>query len=1663
MALMIMLLTQGPSFAQTGELGRVVTNRAEMTYNDITVITPPAILVIEAERTASTIEFFRYAPGAPSAVNTAINGSDYSPSGAVAGPFAPIGAALNGGGTVVDTSGLVPVTPADYYATGELMLVRVNDPGQNGYPNVIETVTIIITTSTGDQITLRLYESGPDTGEFWAYIPSSRDPTPRDDNTLTTGSETVITATYTDSFDATEVSVDTALVDPYCRVFNALTGDLVDNALVTIIDVATGQPAIVYGVDGISVYPATVTTGTQVTDASGYIYDLREGEFRFPILPAGTYRIEVVTPEGYSYSSVFTPAEIAAATNNGFELDNTGSFGQDFTSTQPGPVHFDLPIDPKTDIVLTKAASPSIGDVGDFIRYTVSVQNRGAVPAPMQLHDVAPRGFRYLRGSARLGALPIAEPTVARNGRELTFNLPRLEPGASHDVHYIMQIGADARPGEHINSAVILDGFGGEDSNIARAVVTLREDLFRTTSTIIGRVAEYACDGDEEWDREILDGTGVAGVRLYTETGAYSVTDEDGLYHFEGMKRGTHVVQIDEETLPKGYSAMTCEDNSQYANRKTSKFIDTHGGGIWRANFYLQRTGDTDTGPVEKAFNDLTEYKDFDTDWLNGQDASAAWVYPQDGKTPSSPSVNIGIKHGPEQTVSLQLNGHAVPLLNFLSRDSNDSRSVMMSRWRGVDIHNGKNVFIASLKDSSGNVVQTLRRELFFIREIARATPVEDQSILVADGRTTPIIAVRIEDAAGRPVHAGRKLLVDVAAPYRLETGDLLMQTNELVAPSSTRHDASVGPDGIARIALEPTLKTGSVTIVVTLDDGRKVDVSMYLKPEKRDWIIVGLAEGSTGLESARGNDVELTDGGDSLMDGRVAFFAKGLIKGDWLMTIAVDTDKRRGTRDGDLFEQIDPNAYYTLYGDRTYQDHEAESRYPLYLKLEKDTFYAMFGDYNTNMTESKLMRYSRRLSGFKTEYAGERFDVIGFAAETNQGFAKDEIPANGTSGTYHTTYNQILANSEVIEIETRDRFRNDIVLERRLMTRHLDYTIDYYTGDIIFRLPVDGTDAKFNPNVIVVDYETSRDAERNMTYGGRAAVKLADGKVTVAASYIHEEGRADSPGGKQDMAGLDIVADITPNTQIRAEYAVSSDKSETGTVNAKAYMAEVLHTSDDLAATAYVREEEAGFGVGQQGSNTAGIRRIGADAAYTLLEKTDDLTGARTLRTVKGQSYHEENISNGATRLLSEVSLTQEGEKFGGSIGLRQVKENTPSGERESLLALASVRATSARHGFTASLAHEQPIGGKDESSSFPQRTTIGFDKTITTKAAVSLRHELLEGTNAHGENTVVGVTYSPWTGTDITAQSDLLTSDGARRLGSTIGVDQQFKLTETISAMAGVSQRTLWDNSGSVEAIAPDAALSPVENHEDYVSGYAGLGYRTKTFSASARAEARATTSSNTYIGTMGVARELSETLSLAGAFRGQVQERKIEAPVKSYLEEKRADVRLGAAWRPRGEGTVVFDRFDYKYNLEADGTRTRKIVNNMAANTMVGDRTQVTGYWGLKQVETDIGDARYSNVTQLLGGEVRFDITERIDIGLHGQTISTGDSRNYAYGPSLGFAPVDNTWISVGYNFEGYEDEDFEAAEYSQDGAYLKIRLKFDQDTAGKLLKRISPTGR
>ena len=65
------------------------------------------------------------------------------------------------------------------------------------------------------------------------------------------------------------------------------------------------------------------------------------------------------------------------------------------------------------------------------------------------------------------------------------------------------------------------------------------------------------------------------------------MSDDRGRFHFEGVRSGTHVVQLDLETVSEMYNVVACDDDTRQAGRPWSRFVDLAGGSLWRVDFYL--------------------------------------------------------------------------------------------------------------------------------------------------------------------------------------------------------------------------------------------------------------------------------------------------------------------------------------------------------------------------------------------------------------------------------------------------------------------------------------------------------------------------------------------------------------------------------------------------------------------------------------------------------------------------------------------------------------------------------------------------------------------------------------------------------------------------------------------------------------------------------------------------------------------------------------------------------------------------------------------------------------------------------------------------------------------------------------------------------------------
>jgi hypothetical protein len=136
----------------------------------------------------------------------------------------------------------------------------------------------------------------------------------------------------------------------------------------------------------------------------------------------------------------------------------------------------------------------------------------------------------------------------------------------------------------------------------------------------------------------------------------------------------------------------------------------------------------------------------------------------------------------------------------------------------------------------------------------ARALLDAQRSRLVADGRTPPVIAVRMLDASGKPVRRGLTGEFEVMAPYLSQQQSEALQRDPLAGNAGGRPRFEVGEDGVAAIALQPTTQSGEVVLRFRFTDTRTEEVRAWLNAELREWVLVGFGEGTVGQKRLSGN-----------------------------------------------------------------------------------------------------------------------------------------------------------------------------------------------------------------------------------------------------------------------------------------------------------------------------------------------------------------------------------------------------------------------------------------------------------------------------------------------------------------------------------------------------------------------------------------------------------------------------------------------------------------------------------------------------------------------------------------------------------------------------------------------------------------------------------------
>ncbi len=1046
--------------------------------------------------------------------------------------------------------------------------------------------------------------------------------------------------------------------------------------------------------------------------------------------------------------------------------------------------------------------------------------------------------------------------------------------------------------------------------------------------------------------------------------------------------------------------------------------------------------------PQDDDLTHLVETLPYDAAWLSTASPGAEWLHPLESFLPALPVIKAAVKHSPGQSVKLKLNSEEVSPLYFDGTQTNAAGTVSLASWSGIHLQDGDNLLEMIVTDASGKELLHQSRNVRYTLTPDRVEFVPELSRLIADGKTRPIIAVRFLDKDGYKMRRGINGEFTLNDPYRSYDRREGIDREPLAGRIGGKPRYEVKTEGLAMIELEPTTQTGEAILNFQFDDMRKQEVRAWLEPGQRDWILVGFGEGTLGHKTLSGNIQGLRDAGADQQlfeDDKLAFYAKGSIRGDYLLTIAYDTAKETGNNV--LKQAVDPTQYYTLYADATQANFDAASTSRLYVKLERKQFYAMFGDFDTGLTITELSRYSRTLNGVKSEYNGEKVGYNAFASITAQAYIKDEIPGNGTSGVYKLSRGNLVINSDKVRIETRDRFQSQNVVSIQSLTRYLDYDIDYNNGALTFREPITSRDANFNPNYIVAEYESADPTDEKATFGGRGSYKPTR-DLEIGATVVHEG----TVGATGNLKGVDASLQLDDGTKLRAEVAATDRDLASVASSGSAWLGEMTHHEERWDGKAYIREQDGNFGMGQQAVSEMATRKFGLDGRYKLSRLTQ----------LQGQAYQQEDMTSGWQNSVVEGRVDNVvSNALSAYYGARTSQDKSSAGNFQSnqLLGGAAYTLMDKRLSLHGSA---EVSSGNAGSSTMPDRLIMGADYKVTQQSKIFAEQEFARGELISANTTRAGIRTQPWTGNEMAASVGSNHNNDAERLYSNLGMVQRWQIdkhwqtnfsldrTQTLHNTAqGININTpLPSGSGGISQLPSESA--------DYTAVSISLAYHDKLWSSDGRIEVRNSSLNTQRNLQLGLQRLLDSGRSLAAGYSLRKADNMTSKTIGS-------DLRFSYAHRPNDSKWVWLDRADYITQISQttiSSIKGAKLVNNINANYMPSRRTQISLQYGAKYVFDRIDGTDYKGYTDLIGAEARHDLTNRWDVGVFGSLMRSLNSgvRSYGLGASVGYKLVDNMWISAGYNVLGMDDRDFSSASYRAQGPYITLRIKVDQDTFG-----------
>ncbi|WP_144289978.1 hypothetical protein [Ideonella sp. A 288] len=1010
-----------------------------------------------------------------------------------------------------------------------------------------------------------------------------------------------------------------------------------------------------------------------------------------------------------------------------------------------------------------------------------------------------------------------------------------------------------------------------------------------------------------------------------------------------------------------------------------------------------------------------------------------------------------------------------------------------------------------------------------------------DRNAVPADGQSHVQLTVRVFGPDGKPLagpsfvtieHSGGRLKLPGARSD--EFGSRALDADRAV-PGVQVPVAN----GIAQFTLIAPAEAQDVRIRVTAGKSQASGIISFV-PELRPMIGAGLLEGIVSFRhKATINPVRRGDAfeqeiaawsrefnqGKANAAARAAFFLKGTISGDLLLTAAYDSDKETRAR---LLRDIKPDALYPVYGDASLRSFDARSGDRLYVRVDKQKSYLLYGDFVTgdgfsqaigqgavaSLKQRSLGAYNRSATGARAHHEAGGITANAFVFNDSLRQVVEEMASQG-SGPYGLRNSGAVEGSEKVEMVVRDRHQPSRIIAVKPLLRLVDYSFEPFSGRILLTQFMPSVDSDLNPVSLRVSYEVDQGGDRFWVYGGDVQARVSEAVEVGGSAVVDRNDLA-----PYRLSSANATWKLGPRSAIVAELARSESEINTnpvnqtatpglatrhGKVSGNAWRVELAHEDGAVQARAFVGRSDPAFqnpaaplqgGRGEaqlqasvaltdtlrlvgdamrsEDRNPGGGERqsAGAGLRWALSDRLTLEAGWRSAReTIGTQANGTTEQPFGATNGLSGSLATGSGGGLLGygnqaldpSTGLPAIGAQGLGSLVSPLPAGTELSSDGVRVGLGWRVNDRLRLGGELEQSvsgDDRQRAALSADVQLTERARLYTRWERMsgwtqvQGTSATGQTAnalVLGVDTTHWRDTQIFSEYRLRDALSGRDLQLASGVRSQWDLQPGLRLSTAAERIQVLSG-----ATAQATALS------------AGLDFHANPlWRGSTRIEWRR---SDDIANTPAVNERFDTTLWQVMATRKLDRDWTLLAR-NHYLRTDYTDrgevlqdrAQLGLAWRDTDTNRVnALGKIEFKHESDASnatvGTlKTRATIVSLHADYhpsrpwwLTG---RIAGKWQTDQFEQGV---RSSFRAQMVAGRLVYDLSENWDIGV-AAAVQTGQlgARQHAVGAEVGYLLKTNLWLSAGVNFTGFSaDRDLSGDDYTQRGAYLRLRFKFDE---------------